>query len=58
MGDWITIKQAAKILVIHPITLRRWDKSGKLKAVRHRFNHYRLYKKSKVEELAAKLINK
>lgn len=58
MDGLITVKQASKILGIHPMTLRRWDKSGKLKAVRHRFNNYRFYKRSAVEKLAPKLIKK
>lgn len=56
MDGFITVKQAAKVLGIHPTTLRRWDKKGKLRAVRHRFNDYRLYKKLEVEKLATKLI--
>lgn len=32
--ELITLKQAAKILKVHPGTLRRWDREGKLKAVR------------------------
>jgi excisionase family DNA binding protein len=58
MNDLITVKEAAKILGVHPITIRRWDKNGKLKAARHRFNNYRLYKRSEVEKLAARLIKK
>ena len=58
MNEFITIKQAAKILGVHPITLRRWDKNGKLQAVRHRFNGYRLYIKKDVEKLAAKITEK
>lgn len=30
----IGIKEAANILSVHPTTLRRWDKEGRLKAVR------------------------
>ena len=41
---YITIKQAAKILGVSPLTLRNWDKSGKLKAHRHPMNNYRVYK--------------
>lgn len=29
----LTIRQAAEILNVHVETLRRWDKSGKLKAI-------------------------
>jgi len=58
MNEFITVKQAAKILGVHPITLRRWDKNGKLQAVRHRFNGYRLYKKVEIEKLSTKIIKK
>lgn len=30
----LRIKEAARFLGVHPATLRRWDKEGKLKAVR------------------------
>lgn len=30
----IKIKEAANLLGVHPATLRRWDKEGRLKAVR------------------------
>ncbi len=30
----LTIRQAAEVLNVHVETLRRWDKSGKLKATR------------------------
>jgi excisionase family DNA binding protein len=30
----LTIRQAAEVLNVHVETLRRWDKSGKLKAIR------------------------
>lgn len=41
---YITIKQASKILGVAPLTLRNWDKNGKLKAHRHPMNNYRVYK--------------
>jgi len=41
---YITIKQASKILGVTPLTLRNWDKNGKLKARRHPMNNYRVYK--------------
>lgn len=30
----LTIRQAAEVLNVHVETLRRWDKSGKLKAIK------------------------
>ena len=41
---YVTIKEAANILGVSPLTLRNWDKNGKLKAYRHPMNNYRVYK--------------
>jgi len=51
MKDFIQIDEASRLLNVTTMTLRRWDKAGKLKAYRHPINHYRLYKKSEIEEL-------
>jgi MerR family copper efflux transcriptional regulator len=48
---YITIKQASKILGVSPITLRNWDKNGKLKAHRHPMNNYRVYKIEDLEDV-------
>ncbi|MFA6459131.1 MAG: MerR family DNA-binding transcriptional regulator [Candidatus Paceibacterota bacterium] len=47
----ITIKEASLLLGVTPLTLRNWDKSGKLKALRHPLNNYRVYKKSDIDSL-------
>ena len=46
---YITIKEAAGMLGVSPLTLRNWDKNGKLKAHRHTMNNYRVYKKEDLE---------
>jgi len=48
---YITIKQASKILSVSPLTLRNWDKNGKLKAHRHPMNNYRVYKIEDLEKV-------
>jgi excisionase family DNA binding protein len=48
---FITIKDAASILGVSTMTLRNWDKAGKLKANRHPFNNYRVYKVEDIEKL-------
>lgn len=53
--NYVTIKEAAEILGVSPMTLRRWDKNGKLKAFRHPLNKYRIYKRKEIEKLAKKL---
>lgn len=52
---YLTIKEAAKILGVSPLTLRNWDKKGKLKAVRHPINNYRLYPREKIEIILRKI---
>jgi len=55
--NYVTIKEAAEILGVSPMTLRRWDKSGKLKAARHRFNNYRVYMTKDILKIQKKLIS-
>jgi excisionase family DNA binding protein len=45
----LTIKQAAEILNVHAETLRRWDKDGKLKAVRINKRGDRRYDPNKIK---------
>ncbi len=51
MANFITIKDVARILGVSKITLRNWDKNGNLKAHRHPFNNYRMYKLEDVEKV-------
>ena len=52
---YYTIKQAAKIIGVTPLTLRNWDKTGKLKPYRHPINNYRVYKASQLELFLRKM---
>jgi len=47
----LTIRQAAEILNVHVETLRRWDKSGKLKATRINERGDRRYRPEDIEKL-------
>jgi len=46
---YLTIKEVAKLLEVTPLTLRNWDESGKLKALRNPINNYRIYKPGEIE---------
>jgi len=48
-SSYLTINEAAKLLNVSIDTLRRWDKNGKLKAVRQQENGYRYYSREMVE---------
>lgn len=55
MQRYITIKDAAKLLHVTPLTLRNWDKSGRLRAYRHPANNYRIYRLDQIEAFLRQL---
>lgn len=54
-NKYITIKQAARILGVTPLTLRNWDNSGKFPAGRHPISNYRVYRVEDLEEIIYKM---
>jgi len=52
---FLTIKEASNLLGVTPLTLRNWDKAGKIKAFRHPVNKYRLYKPEDIELFLRKI---
>lgn len=54
-ADFVTIKDAAKMLGVSPLTLRNWDKSGKLLASRHPISNYRVYRVLDLQNLLAQI---
>lgn len=48
MPQLLTLQEACAILNVHPNTLRKWDKEGKLKAVRFGSRGDRRYKKEDI----------
>lgn len=55
LRSFLTVGEAAELLGVNPITLRRWDAQGKLKAHRHPITGFRLYKKDELLELLTAL---
>jgi excisionase family DNA binding protein len=49
--ELLTLREAADILKCHPNTLRNWDRSGILKAVRIGTREDRRYKKEDILKL-------
>ena len=52
---YLKIKEVAELFGVTPLTLRNWDKAGKLKAYRHPINNYRIYKPEEVELFLRKI---
>lgn len=48
---FLTVKEIASLFGVTPLTVRNWDKKGKLEAYRNPINNYRVYKTEDVEDL-------
>jgi len=53
--NYYTVGEAAYILGVSPMTIRNWDKAGKLRARRNPLNNYRVYKRSDIEYLIRRM---
>ncbi|MBL4938873.1 MAG: DNA (cytosine-5-)-methyltransferase, partial [Lutibacter sp.] len=51
MKNYYSLSEVAKILGKSKETLRRWDKNGKLTALREPMSEYRVYKKDEINSL-------
>jgi DNA (cytosine-5)-methyltransferase 1 len=51
MGNYLTLAEASELIGKSKETLRRWDREGKLMAVREPISNYRVYKKEHVLSL-------
>jgi site-specific DNA-methyltransferase (adenine-specific) len=55
---YLKVNEVANLLGVSPLTLRNWDKSGKLRAFRHPINNYRIYKPENIEFFLRKMESK
>jgi len=53
--QYLTIKKAARLLHVTPLTLRNWDRRGILKPYRHPANNYRIYRIDQIEAFLRRL---
>ena len=51
----ITIGEAADMLGVSEVTLRRWDRAGKFRPHRHPISGYRLYRREDVDKLRQRI---
>ena len=54
-NKYINIKDAAKMLGVSKLTLRNWDRDGKLVAKRHPMNNYRVYLAEDLNQIIKKI---
>jgi len=55
LSDYMRVAEAADYLGVSPNTLRNWVNAGKIAAVRHPVNDYRLFKKEDLDSLLKKV---
>ena len=58
MNEYLTLSEASELIGKSKETLRRWDREGKLSAVREPMSNYRVFKREQVETLFADFFNK
>ena len=54
---YLSIRTAAAMLGVTPLTLRNWDKKGILTAYRNPVNNYRVYRLDQVELFQRRIEN-
>lgn len=57
MKKYLSLSEASELIGKSKETLRRWDREGKLSAVREPMSNYRVYKRQQVETLFADFYN-
>jgi excisionase family DNA binding protein len=55
LSDYMRVAEAADYLAFSPNTLRNWVSAGKIDAVRHPVNDYRLVKREDLDDLLKKV---
>jgi site-specific DNA-methyltransferase (adenine-specific) len=55
MEQYLSISEASEKIGVSRETLRRWDKSGKFKSIRHPMNNYRVYPINSIESFVEEL---
>jgi DNA (cytosine-5)-methyltransferase 1 len=57
MKEYLSLSEASELIGKSKETLRRWDREGKLSAVREPMSNYRVYKRIQVETLFADFLS-
>ena len=54
-NKFVSIKEASEMLGVSKLTLRNWDRDGKLHALRHPLNNYRVYHIDSIKKILEKI---
>lgn len=55
LSDYMRVAEAAEYVGVSTNTLRNWFNAGKVVAIRHPVNDYRLFKRKDLDDLLKKL---
>jgi excisionase family DNA binding protein len=55
ISDMLTVREVARLLHVHPNTLRRWSNNGRIKAYRITARGDRRYKREEIAHFLAEL---
>jgi excisionase family DNA binding protein len=55
MGNMLTVKEVARLLHVHPNTLRRWSNSGRIRAYRITPRGDRRFRREEITRFLAEL---
>ena len=55
ISDMLTVREVARLLHVHPNTLRRWSNEGRIKAYRITARGDRRYKREEIAHFLAEL---
>jgi len=55
MSDMLTVREVARLLYVHPNTLRRWSNNGRIKVYRITARGDRRYKREEIARFLAEL---
>jgi excisionase family DNA binding protein len=55
MDDMLTVREVARLLHVHPNTLRRWSNSGRIRAYRINRRGDRRFKREEIANFLAEL---
>ena len=57
MAEYLSLSEASELIGKSKETLRRWDRDGRLNAVREPISNYRVYRKNDIQLLMGELFD-